>query len=457
MAETHNPKPDRQGESAQEQDPVAAVRRRSSRYTTYFLCILMLVNAANLMDRLVLSVLLQDIKMELGLSDTQLGLLTGLAFAIFYAGVGIPLARWADRGNRVTILAATTAIFSGAVALSALVTNFIQLLVARVCAGAGESGCQPSALSLISDHFDRDERPRAVARFALGGPIALFCGYYIAGWLNEWVGWRATLAIMAVPGILLAMITALTLREPRQLLMNGVDRAASTRSGSPPSRLSDVLITLLRSGTYRHLLVAYALQSFFVVGVVQWQPAFFARSFDMSSGSLGTWLAFCYGMTGFVGIWLGGELATRFAGGNERRQILGVLGIFLGLAILKTVIYLLPTYELIFSMLAFISILTGITNGPLFATIQTIVPSHMRATATAILFFSANLIGAGLGPLAVGVLSDALTPTLGSEALRYALVVMGPGYLWSAMHLWLASRHMKTENYAEHQQQAAGA
>jgi len=402
----------------------------------------MLIYAMNLMDRLVLSLLLQDIKTELDLSDTQLGLLTGLAFAVFYAGVGIPLARWADRGNRITILALTTAVFSSAVALSSQVVNFVQLLFLRVCAGAGEAGCQPTALSLISDQFSREHRPRAVARFMLGGPIALFCGYFVAGWLNEIFGWRLTLVLMATPGLLLASLAWITLKEPR--VRAAMTPSEGVRVQAAPN-IRATLATLARNGAYKHLLLAYALQSFFVVGVVQWQPAFFIRSFGMSSGELGTWIAFCYGITGVIGTLIGGELATRFAPGNERRQLLGVAIVFAVLALVKPAVYLMPSYPLAFGMLALVSFLAGLTNGPVFATIQTVVPAEMRATATAILMFSANLIGSGLGPLGAGMLSDALTPTYGAEALRYVLVMMGPGYLWAGLHLWLAGRRLTAD------------
>lgn len=407
-------------------------------YKRYLVGVLLLIYAMNLMDRLTLSILLQDIKGELQLSDTQLGFLSGLAFALFYAGVGIPLARWADRGNRAVILAATTAAFSGAIAFTSVATNFFQLMIIRICAGAGEAGCQPTALSLISDYFSRDHRPRAVAYYLMGGPLALFCGYFVAGWLNELYGWRATCVIMAIPGLLLAALAATTLREPRR-------HAATTAPTAqlPQTALVQVLDELRRNGAYRHLLLGYSLQSFFVVGVVQWQPAFFMRSYGLSSGELGTWMAVSYGVTGLVGTWIGGELCARYARGDERRQLLGAALLFCVLAAVKPAIYLMPSYQLAFAVLAFGSFLGGLSQGPIYATMQTVVPAQIRATATAIVMFSANLIGSGLGPLASGILSDALTPTYGAEALRYVLVIMGPGYLWAGLHVWLASRHLR--------------
>lgn len=170
--------------------------------------LLTVILAFNYVDRFALGVLLQDIKVDLVLSDTQLGLLTGIAFAVFYSVMGIPIARWADRGNRVTIISLTTGLWSVAVAICAAAANFTQLLFMRMGVAIGEAGCYPPALSLISDYFDRSERPRAVAYYMLGPPLALVMGYFSAGWLNEYYGWRTTFLLLGVPGVVLAVLAA---------------------------------------------------------------------------------------------------------------------------------------------------------------------------------------------------------------------------------------------------------
>lgn len=416
---------------------------QETRYKNYLLGMLMAILAFNYMDRLVLGIVLQDVKADLHLTDTQLGLLTGIAFSIFYAFMGIPLARWADRGNRVTIISLTVAIWSSAVALCALAANFVQLLLIRVVVAVGEAGCQPPALSLICDAFPRSERPRAVARYKLGWPIALLVGFFSAGWLNEFYGWRMTFVILGLPGLLLGVLAALTMKEPRRAKLAKSDSSPSLIplvTTAPQPRLVSVLTTLWSNRAYRHLLICISLMAFFTSGILQWQPAFFMRSHGLSSGELGTWMAVVYGFGGLLGTYVGGELAARYAGSNERLQLQAIAVCYVCLAVLAPMVYLAPNHYIALAILAIFAIAGGAANGPLYAATQTVVPARMRATSTAIFFFFYNLIGMGLGPLVAGALSDALRPTFGEDSLRYALMVMGPGYFWCAWHLWRASR-----------------
>src|SRR5687768_16882052 len=183
-------------------------------YKVYLLVLLLVICAFNYIDRLALGLVLQDIKVDLSLTDTQLGLLSGIAFALFYSIMGIPIARWADRGNRVAIITFTTALWSAAVALCGVASNFVQLLLIRIGVAVGEAGCTPPAHSLIADYFTRAERPRAVAIYMLGGQLSVV-GYLWAGWLNELYGWRVTFMLLGLPGLGLAALAWLTLREPR--------------------------------------------------------------------------------------------------------------------------------------------------------------------------------------------------------------------------------------------------
>src|SRR5688500_3715382 len=177
-----------------------------SRYKQYLLAVLLVVLASNYVDRLALGLLLQDIKVDLSLSDTQLGLLSGIAFALFYSVMGIPIARWADCGNRVTIITLTTALWSAAVALCGLAGSFGQLMLIRIGVAVGEAGCIPPAHSLIADYFTRAERPRAVSIYMLGASFAVVIGYFGAGWLNEFYGWRVTFMLLGLPGLVLAAL-----------------------------------------------------------------------------------------------------------------------------------------------------------------------------------------------------------------------------------------------------------
>lgn len=408
-------------------------------YKHQMLVVLLSIFAFNYVDRLALGLLLQDIKVEFALSDSQLGLLTGLAFALFYSVMGIPIARWADRGNRVTIISLTTAVWSAAVAMCALAGSFMQLLLIRVGVAVGEAGCMPPAHSLIADSFTRAERPRAVAIYMLGGPLSFVLGYFLAGWLNQFYGWRVTFIVLGLPGIALAVLARLILREPRitQPITATVAPAAAVL---PPVSLMDVCTTLWASRTFRHLLLAFAIMSFFGWGVTQWKPAFFMRSFGLGTGELGTWFAVIYGLGGLLGTYLGGAWASRYAANDERLQLKVTAVSYSSFALISAAMYLSPNKYMAFGLLALATVGSNLISGPLFATIQTVVPARMRAMSIALIYLFANLIGMGLGPLASGVLSDVLRPHFGEESLRYALLMLCPGYLWAGWHLWRSSK-----------------
>ena len=390
----------------------------------------------NYVDRVALGLLLQNIKVDLSLSDTQLGLLTGIAFAAFYATMGIPIARWADRGNRVAIISLTVTVWSAAVALCGLATSFLQLLSMRMVVAIGEAGCHPPAFSLIADYFGRPERPRAVARYMLGWPIALMIGFFAGGWLNELYGWRATFIILGLPGIFLAALAAVTLQEPRT---NSLAHADSAGEVERPS-LREVLHALLGSSAYRNLLLAFALSYFFGNGILQWLPAFFVRSHGVDSGSLGTWFAAIYGLGGLLGTWVGGELAFRYGHNNERGQLMAMAILYAALAPLNAGVYIVPSRYVAFGLLMLSSVAGAAVTGPMFAATQTLVPPRMRAMSIAIVLLVSNLIGLGFGPLAAGSLSDALRPIAGNDSLRYALLALCPGYLACTWFLHRASR-----------------
>jgi MFS family permease len=413
----------------------------------YLLTLLTVIMVFNYVDRLAMGLLLQDIKIDLQLSDTQLGFLTGIAFALFYAGMGIPIARWADRGNRVTIISLTVALWSAAVALCAAAGNFVQMLLMRIGVAVGEAGCHPPAFSLIADYFTRAERPRAVARYMLGWPLALLLGNFAAGWINQIYGWRATFVIVGLPGLLLAALARFTLQEPR--LLKGARTEPSPAPVAQPS-LKVVLRTFWLNKAFRHLLFAFSLSYFFGNGILQWQPAFFVRSHGLQTGELGTWFAVIYGVGGLLGTWVGGELAARYAANNERLQLSALAVLYAVLAVLGAGVYLAPDRYGAFAVLSLSAIGAAAVNGPLFAATQTLVPPHMRAMSIAVVLFFSNLIGLGLGPLAVGALSDALRPLWGDESLRYALLALCPGYFWCTWHLWRASRSMLRDTATAH-------
>jgi MFS family permease len=416
---------------------------------SYLLTILMVVLTFNNLDRSFLGLVLQNIKADLSLSDTQLGFLSGIAFALIYAIMNIPVARWADRGNRVTIITITTILSSVALALCGATSTFLQLLLIRIGVAVGEGGSVPPAHSLIADYFTRAERPRAVTRYMLGYPLSIVFGFFVGGWLNEFYGWRATFIMLGIPGLALAGWARLSLKEPRRMKPT-TDVAgklpAATLSAprrivlpDPPPSFREVSLTLWANTTFRQLLFSVSVNSFFAYGIVQWLPAFFIRKYGLTTGELGTWLAAIQGLGGLVGYYLGGEWASRRAANNESLQLEAMASVTASFGIVSAFVYLSPNLYMAFGFLM-IAIVSGLAiNGPLFALIQTLVPQRMRATAVAVIFLFANLIG-GLGPWAAGALSDALRPLAGEESLRYSLLALCPGYFWSAWHFWRASK-----------------
>ena len=424
-------------------------RVRSDVYRRYLLVLLTAMLLFNYVDRMALAVVLQDIKIDLALTDTQLGFLTGIGFALFYALMGIPIARWADRGDRVLIISVTAVLWSAAVALCGIARNFSQLLIIRVVVGVGEAGCIPPAFSLIAEYFDRAERPRATAIYAMGGALSVAVGFFACGWLNQFYGWRITFMLVAAPGILLAALAWFTLREPRRTQWTASESTAfGLETGvlhETQPALTEVMAILWKNVTFRQLLWCLSILYLFVYGLLQWLPTFFIRSYGFTSGQIGIWLALTYGIGGLVGNYLGGECASRFAADDESLQLKGVALALLGSGIAATLVYVSSNPYVSLALIGIYVLGTQAINGPFLATIQTLIPPRMRAVSIALMFLVANLIGMGLGPLAVGALSDALRPLAGGESLRYALLALAPAYCLGAFYSWRASRTVASD------------
>jgi MFS transporter, Spinster family, sphingosine-1-phosphate transporter len=413
-------------------------------YKNYMLILLMVILAFNFADRLALGIVLQDIKVAFELTDTQLGFLGGIAFALFYSIMGIPIARWADRGNRVLIIGVTTALWSLAVALCGAASSFTQLLLTRVLVGIGEAGCIPPANSLIADYFIRAERARAVGIYTMGIQVSLVFGVVAAGWANQFYGWRATFVLFGAPGLLLALVAAVTLKEPRRMKQSECTEGARGEVASivaaPGASLREDFTALWAIATFRHMLLCFVVGSFLIYGSLQWQTPFFIRSYGMQTRAIGTWLGMTVGLCGLAGNYLGGVLASRFAPNNECLQLRAIAFMYCWYGCFSACVYLVPNQHVAFGCLGAAAVCISATNGPFLAIIQTLVPPQRRAVATAILLLFANLIGLGLGPLAAGALSDALHPGFGEESLRYALLALCPWFSWCAWHAYRASQ-----------------
>ena len=397
----------------------------------YVLGILVVVYVFNFVDRQILSILLEPIKLELELSDTQLGFLSGIAFAIFYATLGMPIARIADRTSRTGVITVCLSLWSLMTALCGLATNFIQILLARIGVAVGEAGGSPPAHSLISDYFPAETRATALSIYSLGIPIGTMFGLLIGGWINEFFGWRLAFMVVGIPGILLAIVFRLTVREPRR---PEVSQAAANTS------IMEVARYLWRQKSFMHLSLGAALHAFVGYGLAIWNPSFFIRSHGLETGEIGTVLALLSGIVGGAGTFFGGWIADRLASRDIRWYMwIPLIGLVITVPFL-VVTYLATSHVAAFAFFAIPVFFGSFYLGPSFAATQGLVPPYMRAVAAAVLLFILNIIGLGLGPQIVGVLSDLLTPTFGAESLRYTLVITAVLNMVAAIHYWFASK-----------------
>jgi predicted MFS family arabinose efflux permease len=396
---------------------------------------LTVVYTLNFLDSGLMVLLLQPIKEDLRLSDTQLGFLTGIAFAVFYAALGLPIARWADRGNRATITSIAIALWGVTVMTCLFVTNFVQLVFARIAAAVGESGCMPPTYSLVGDYFPGPtERTRAMALYMLAGPCAALVSFIAGGWLNEHYGWRSTFFIMGIPGLMVAVLVKLTITEP----------LADPSYPQIPQRhlpsMVDVLAVLWRQRSSRRLCIALILLWTVGYGLAPWEAAFMMRSHRMGSAELGLWFGLIFGFSGIAGTLLGGYVAARWFAENERDQMRVSAAVVASLVPCFVLFILLP--HKLHALIALIP-LTLVFNffaGPTFALMQRLVVDEMRATSVAVVMLLANLIGMGIGPQVVGVLSDWFRPLLGNDSLRYAMLIMSLVALWAAYYFWRVGR-----------------
>ena len=419
-----------------EPEPLAV----SNAYRRYVLAVLTLVYTLNYLDRGLIALVLQPIKEDLRLSDTQLGFLTGIAFGLFYATLGLPIARWADRGNRVTIAFLAIGLWGATVMLCMLVTNFVQLVFARIAAGVGEAGCMPPTYSLLGDYFPKSgERTRAMAVYWLASPIATLISFVVGGWLTQRYGWRATFFVLGAPALVVAALVKMTVVEPRKRTPD-----AQIRERSLP-RMTDVLRILWRQPSSRHLTISIILVFTMGLGLGPWCAAFLMRSHAMSIAELGFWLGLILGGSGVAGNLLSGYLAGRRLADREQDQMrLNAVAVASLLPFFALFLLLPHKYEALIALAPFMMVFSFFL-GPAFALMQRLVMDEMRATTLAVVMLLANLIGMGIGPQIVGILSDLLTPALGSDSLRYAMLTMSFVAVAAAYHFWVVARTVRDD------------
>jgi len=411
----------------------------SARHRIVSMAILFLMMVFATADRFVFSLLIVPVKAEFGLSDTMMGLLTGPAFAILYATLGIPVARIADVGNRRAVISIALALWSAMTVLCGMAANLAQLFLFRIGVGIGEAGAVPPSHSLISMYYPPERRSVAFAVANVGSAMGSILVMVIGGWIVVHYGWRMVLIAFGLPGILVAMLAHFLLYE--------------NRTGFPMPKFANIFGESFEAAgrlfaipAYRHLAVVYTVYGFVAYGGFMWDITFFYRSFEIPFDKLTPILALSAIVSSVVGLMSGGFLGNYFSRKSlswlARIPMYAMFGCF-PLFLLK---YIVPDFYLSVVLTTLGAIILMMFVAPFYAAVQAIVPEGDRGMATAIMVFLGNIIGMGLGPFATGFLSDVFSQAMGVESLRYTLLLLMFLLPIAGLHGLLATRHMRRQN-----------
>jgi len=419
-------------------------------YTRYAMWLLLGIYIVNFLDRQVINILAEPIKNDLGLSDTQLGLMSGLAFAVFYTFLGIPLARLAERRNRAYIIGGSVAVWSGFTALCGQAQNFVQLVLCRIGVGVGEAGCTPPAHSLIADMVPKEKRSSALAFYAMGTPLGGLLGLVLGGLVADAYGWRAAFLVAGVPGLLFAVLAFTTLKEPRRVMAEHAAKVAAAQAS-----FRDTVRYLTTKPTFWLIAGGASIKAFIGYGHAPFSASFFLRNHTeeiaglaasvglKSVGFLGIAIGVMAGVGGALGSYFGGWIADTVARRNLGHQMITpALGALFSVPVYCAAV-LVDSAVLGLCLIGLNYLLASTWYGPVYGSAQSIVPAHMRATTAALLLFVINLVGLGLGPLAVGAVSDWLNVGFGlgsAEGVRWALILSTLFGVFAFASFWLARR-----------------
>ena len=421
----------------------------SRSYRNYVLFILTLVYAFNFIDRQIIGILSPFIKADLGLDDAQLGWLKGIYFALLYTVMGIPIAWLADRYSRVNIIAISLTLWSGFTAASGLAANYMQLAIARIGVGIGEAGGSPPSHSIISDLFPKEKRAGALAIYSLGIPFGVMLAFFASAFFLQGgsADWRTVMYSVGIPGILLAVLLKLTVKEPKRTATLAVDEAQVAK----PSVKSS-LKTLLKIPTWWGMALGISFGSFGNYAISTWIIDYYVRAF---AGLDITQLLIVFGIingTAYaLGVWLGGHIADRWGKTNKKAYaLLPAIALIIGVPAFYVSLQVQDLW-LSVGLMALLLFTSGSYLGPSFAMAQTLAPLNVRAMSTALFFFVLNIIALGGGPTLTGIISQALVPSLGeTEALRQSLLYLVVPYALSiAVFLWTSTKIVKDWEMAE--------
>jgi len=412
---------------------------KTSAYSWYVLSVLTAVYVMNFVDRQILAIVLEDVKAELGASDTAMGFLSGLAFVMFYTIAGIPIARWADRGSRGFIIALGLTVWSAMTAACGLARNFGELAVARFGVGIGEAAGTPPSHSLISDYFPPERRATALSIYGMGIYLGVLFGFLGGGYIRDLFDWRTAFLAAGVLGLPLALLLRLTVREPAR----GATEHTEVDTETPPLR--EVLRILFAQRSFRWLTLAACFQALSGYAILSWAPTFLIRVHGMGATEIGVKFGLIAGIGGAVGVTAGGILADRLGARDLRWYVWMPAILALVAAPLAIPFYLLDDTPLALAAFVPFYVLGNMYVGPLWSLAQGLVPVRMRAVSSASLLTVLNLFGLGLGPLLVGVMNDALSDTYGPQAIRYSLLAMAGLGALAAPLFWLCAQTLRDE------------
>lgn len=412
--------------------PAAVTQDKAPASSWYALAILTLIYSCHFLDRSMISIIVEPVRKEFMLNDSQLGLLTGLAYGATFALAGIPLGLMVDRVSRVRLLAVLVAIWSGMTALSAYATSFVYLLLARMGVGAAEAGGSPTSLSLISDLFPPNKRSTAVGCFFLSNAFGATASIFIGGYVTAQYGWRTAMLVAGVPGLILAVVLFLTVKEPRR---GGTDAVPTSTKAAG---LGEVMRFFVANRAMLHLVLGTAILTAAIATIGAWLPSFGMRFHDLTIKQAGLAAAVAGGFCGAIGSVMGGILSDRLGKSNPRRR-LDLCTAICCLAVVLALGGMMSGSTAVSMTLLSLTMMFGFFCYPAaFGTMLGLAESNMRGMAAASLQIATNLLGYGLGPYMVGLLSDFIG---GAGSLRPAMsIVMAVCFPWAALHFWLAAR-----------------
>jgi MFS family permease len=417
----------------------ASIEATSRSAAIYALAMLTAIYALNFLDRRVIAILIDPIKHDYHLSDKTMGFISGFGFVIFYSILAAPVARWADRGNRRSIIASGLVIWSGMTALGGIARNALQLTLSRFGVGVGEAAGTAPSSSMISDLFPGSRRPSAMAVYQLGPVIGGFLGFFVGGWVNHAYGWHAAFLVAGIPGLLAALIFRLTVKEP----VRGISEIKRVDTAQESVRSS--LRFMLGQRCYMVLLLGFCFTTYTQFGLGTWAPAFFGRIHHLNTKQIGTYAGTAQAVAALVGTLAGGYLSDVLGRKNVRWRIY-VSAICSTIACPGVALFA-ASHSLFWCIIGFMiySAASPVHVGPIVAVSHSVVKVGMRAFATSVIYLISELLGLGLGPFLIGAFNDRYSRTLGIGVIRYSVATAAVTTLIGGLLFLLAAQWLERD------------